>query len=61
MGYLNRPKETSETYMPGGYLRTGDLGAIDDEGFIMITDRIKEMIKVRETHTTTPTRVDTLY
>lgn len=46
MGYLNRPKETSETYVPGGYLRTGDLGAIDDDGFITITDRIKEMIKV---------------
>lgn len=46
MGYLNRPKETADTYKPGGYLRTGDLGAIDDDGFISVTDRIKEMIKV---------------
>lgn len=46
MGYLNRPKETSETYLPGGYLRTGDLGVMNNDGFIVITDRIKEMIKV---------------
>ncbi|KAH7161513.1 hypothetical protein EDB81DRAFT_839833 [Dactylonectria macrodidyma] len=47
MGYLNRPNEQAETYVNGGFLRTGDLGSIDGEGFVTIHDRIKEMIKVR--------------
>lgn len=46
LGYLNRPEETSETYTASGFMRTGDLGAIDNDGFITIHDRIKEMIKV---------------
>lgn len=47
MGYLNNPKATEETFLPGGWLRTGDQGMIDDEGFLHITDRLKEMIKVK--------------
>jgi acyl-CoA synthetase (AMP-forming)/AMP-acid ligase II len=47
MGYLNNEKATKETFLPGGWLRTGDQGMIDDEGVITITDRIKEMIKVK--------------
>lgn len=49
MGYLNNPAATAETYGKDGYLRTGDLGAIDVDGFITIHDRIKEMIKVIRT------------
>ena len=45
-GYLDRPEETAASYVNGGFLRTGDLGSIDEEGFITIHDRIKEMIKV---------------
>ncbi|KAL1892203.1 hypothetical protein Sste5346_007159 [Sporothrix stenoceras] len=47
MGYLNAPEETSKTYTPDGYLRTGDLGTVHPDGFVAIHDRIKEMIKVR--------------
>ncbi|KAH6677857.1 hypothetical protein F5X68DRAFT_224037 [Plectosphaerella plurivora] len=47
MGYLDRDMETAETYMPDGFLRTGDIGRIDSEGFVTIHDRLKEMIKVR--------------
>lgn len=47
MGYLNNEKATRETFNAEGWLHTGDVGYIDREGFITITDRIKEMIKVK--------------
>ncbi|KAJ5464363.1 uncharacterized protein N7458_000049 [Penicillium daleae] len=47
MGYLNNEKATAETFDAEGWLHTGDVGFIDKEGFITITDRIKEMIKVK--------------
>ena len=42
-GYWNRPDATERT-MTGDYFRTGDVGYLDDEGFIYIIDRIKDMI-----------------
>ena len=47
MGYLNNEKANRETWMPDGFLRTGDQGMINEEGIITITDRIKEIIKVK--------------
>ncbi|KAL5340683.1 hypothetical protein BJX70DRAFT_407017 [Aspergillus crustosus] len=47
MGYLGNEKATKETFDEGGWLHTGDVGYLDREGFIVITDRIKEMIKVK--------------
>ncbi|KAJ9605985.1 hypothetical protein H2200_009834 [Cladophialophora chaetospira] len=47
MGYLDNPKATRETFEPDGWLHSGDLGTIDDKGFIIIQDRIKELIKVK--------------
>ncbi|KAL9074660.1 MAG: hypothetical protein Q9157_004311 [Trypethelium eluteriae] len=47
MGYLRNEKATRETFDEEGYLHTGDQGFIDEEGMITITDRIKEMIKVK--------------
>ncbi|KAL6715102.1 hypothetical protein ACLMJK_007363 [Lecanora helva] len=47
MGYLNNPTATAENFDPEGFLHTGDQGFIDEEGLVTITDRIKEMIKVK--------------
>ncbi|KAI0522100.1 acetyl-CoA synthetase-like protein [Xylaria bambusicola] len=47
IGYLNNEKATCETFDTDGFLHTGDQGFVDTEGFITITDRIKELIKVK--------------
>jgi fatty-acyl-CoA synthase len=41
-GYWNRPEQTAKA-LRGGFLRTGDVGRVDDEGYITIVDRVKDM------------------
>jgi len=43
-GYLNKPEETKSTFLPDGWLKTGDLGYIDDEDFVHFVDRQKDLI-----------------
>ncbi|KAM9861908.1 long-chain-fatty-acid--CoA ligase [Leucobacter sp. BZR 635] len=43
-GYWNRPEETAATLLEGGWLRTGDLVVQDDDGFVTVVDRKKELI-----------------
>ncbi len=45
-GYYNRPEETSNTISPDGWLRTGDIGLMQPDGFFRIVDRKKDMILV---------------
>jgi long-chain acyl-CoA synthetase len=44
-GYWNKPDETAEAFTGDGWFRTGDIGRIDADGFLSITDRKKEMLK----------------
>lgn len=46
-GYLNNEKATAETVVGGGWLRTGDIAHFDEDGFLFITDRLKELIKYK--------------
>ena len=45
MGYFRRPEATAEMLLPDGWLRTGDVALVDDDGEFHIVDRVKELIK----------------
>ena len=45
-GYWQRPADTAEVMLPGGWLRTGDIGRMDEDGYLWIEDRKKDMILV---------------
>jgi acyl-CoA synthetase (AMP-forming)/AMP-acid ligase II len=46
-GYWNRPEETADTLTQDGWLRTGDIGSFDEEGYVYVVDRKKELIKYK--------------
>lgn len=43
-GYLNKPEETAATFLPDGWVRTGDLATMDNEGLLHFVDRKKDLI-----------------
>ena len=45
-GYWQRPADTADVMLPGGWLRTGDIGRMDQDGYLWIEDRKKDMILV---------------
>lgn len=44
LGYHNLPDKTQEAFRPGGWFRSGDMGYLDEDGFLFIADRLKDMI-----------------
>ena len=46
LGYWNRPEETAKVMLPDNWLRTGDIGRMDERGYVFIEDRKKDMIIV---------------
>lgn len=56
-GYWNRPDETAHQLSPDGWLRTGDVVQVDEDGFVTLVDRIKEMI-VTSGHKVYPSQVE---
>jgi long-chain acyl-CoA synthetase len=58
MGYLNQPEKTADTIDAKGWLHTGDVGSIDNEGFVKITDRMKDIIITSGGKNITPSEIE---
>jgi long-chain acyl-CoA synthetase len=57
-GYLNQPEKTAEAIDAAGWLHTGDVGALDNEGFVKITDRMKDIIITSGGKNITPSEIE---
>ena len=58
MGYLNLPEKTAETFTSDGWLRTGDVGQVDADGYYRITDRMKDIIITAGGKNVTPSEIE---
>jgi long-chain acyl-CoA synthetase len=60
-GYHNLPEETAAALPGDGWFRTGDIGALDDDGFLRITDRVKDLIKTSGGKYVAPQSVEIIF
>jgi len=58
MGYLNQPEKTAETIDKDGWLHTGDVGSMDEDGYFRITDRMKDIIITAGGKNITPSELE---
>ncbi len=58
MGYLNLPEKTAEAIDAEGWLHTGDVGTVDEQGFFRITDRMKDIIITAGGKNITPSEIE---
>ncbi|MBI5257795.1 MAG: long-chain fatty acid--CoA ligase [Burkholderiales bacterium] len=58
MGYLNQPEKTAEALDAEGWLHTGDVGAVDADGYFRITDRMKDIIITAGGKNITPSEIE---
>src|SRR5207248_2067771 len=58
MGYLNQPEKTKDTIDAEGWLHTGDVGAVDEDGYFRIIDRMKDIIITAGGKNVTPSEIE---
>lgn len=59
-GYYNKPEETQKVFTEDGWFKTGDAGKIDDKGNLIITDRIKDLMKTSNGKYIAPQQIENL-
>jgi len=60
-GYHNLPEDSAETVDPDGWLRTGDIGNLDERGFLRITDRKKDLFKTSNGKHVAPSAIESIF
>jgi long-chain acyl-CoA synthetase len=60
-GYHNMPEETAAAFTSDGFFRTGDIGQLDADGFLKITDRKKDLVKTSGGKYVAPSRLEGMF